>query len=74
MDLNYILAREQFSLHNASIATSPPARTAHEGLAKAYGALLEHSTFPHRQPIIKATKRATISDVETWEGEGGSIG
>jgi hypothetical protein len=48
MDINYILGREQISLHNASVATSSPARIAHLGLAAAYGALLTSSIFPHR--------------------------
>jgi hypothetical protein len=48
MDINYILGREQISLHNASVASSGPARIAHAGLAAAYGALLTGSTFPHR--------------------------
>ena len=50
MDINYILGREQTSLYNASVASSAPARIAHEGLAKAYGALLAANAFPHRQP------------------------
>jgi hypothetical protein len=51
MDISYILGREQTSLYNASVASSAPARIAHEGLAKAYGALLAANAFPHRQPI-----------------------
>ncbi|TCM04517.1 hypothetical protein C8J41_10918 [Sphingomonas sp. PP-CC-3G-468] len=48
MDLNYILCREQTSLHNARVATSSFARMAHEGLAKAYGELLAASTVDRR--------------------------
>lgn len=62
MDLNYILGREQTSLHNARVATSSSARMAHEGLAKAYGELLAASTFPHRQPIIAIGKVAANAD------------
>ena len=50
MDINYILEREQISLHNALIAQSSPARIAHEGLAAAYGQLLAKCAFPHRLP------------------------
>jgi hypothetical protein len=61
MDINYILGREQTSLHNASIASSSTARIAHEGLAKAYGDLLAESAFPHRQPVIVAVEQVVIA-------------
>jgi hypothetical protein len=48
MDVNYFLAREQVSLHNAEIAVSGPARIAHLGMASAYGKLLLQQGFPHR--------------------------
>jgi hypothetical protein len=49
MDTNYLLRREQISLMMAGKATSAEARLAHAGLARAYGALLAASRFPHRQ-------------------------
>ncbi len=49
MDTNYLLRREQVSLMMASKAASAEARLAHAGLARAYGALLAASRFPHRQ-------------------------
>ncbi|MBW6526402.1 hypothetical protein KZ813_06075 [Sphingomonas sp. RHCKR7] len=51
MDINYILGREQTSLHNAAMASSSCARASHLGLAAAYGRLLADSTFPHRPPL-----------------------
>ncbi len=52
MDINYLLKREQISLHNALVAPSAPARIVHEKLAVAYGRLLsENTTFPHRKPL-----------------------
>ena len=64
MDINYILGREQISLHNASVAASSPARIAHLGLAAAYGALLTSSIFPHRLFLtygVKARAKTTAS-------------
>ena len=49
MDINYLLKREQVSLHSADIAASSTARIAHSGLAAAYRALLTDAGFPHRQ-------------------------
>ncbi len=51
MDINYILGREQISLHNALVASSGSARMVHAALAKAYGKLLIESSFPHRDSI-----------------------
>jgi len=62
MDINYILGREQISLHNASVATSSPARIAHEGLAREYGRLLNASTFPHRDMLELRFKPAPCED------------
>ncbi len=53
MDINYILGREQTSIHNAEFAAHAGARASHRGLAKAYGQLLADSVFPHRQPITQ---------------------
>jgi hypothetical protein len=72
MDLNYILGREQISLHNASIATSSPARLSHEGLAAGYGALLAASTFPHRYASDATGSPAKEADVHSREKEGGA--
>lgn len=65
MDINYILRREQVSLHNALIASSVPARMAHEALAEAYGALLVKSGFPHRsrkERLASFEKPVAITD------------
>jgi hypothetical protein len=61
MDINYILSREQTSLHNAFVASSSPARIAHEGLAKAYGKMLAASTLSHRPPM-RVTIELSIRD------------
>lgn len=72
MDTNYILGREQVSLHNASVATSSPARIAHAGLAAAYGALLAENAFPHRYKRPFVHPIGSEEDVDGWENEGGS--
>lgn len=59
MDINYILGREQISLHNALTAPSGPARMTHAALAKAYGKLLSESSFPHRDSIKLYFKQST---------------
>jgi len=46
MDINYLLARQQISLMNATNAASICARRAHEKLAAAYGAKLSRYGFP----------------------------
>lgn len=53
MDINYILGREQTSIHNAEFAAHAGARASHRGLAEAYGQILAESVFPHRQPITR---------------------
>lgn len=53
MDINYILGREQTSIHNAELAVHASARASHRGLAKAYGRLLANNVFPHREPITQ---------------------
>ncbi len=49
MDLNYLLNREQHSLYMAINSPSASARRAHLAFAKAYGALIEATPFPHRE-------------------------
>lgn len=71
MDINYILGREQVSLHNAFVAASASARIAHQGLAAAYGRLLAESTFPHRTPIALQVRGAPSGDTNRWEDDGG---
>lgn len=71
MDINYILGREQVSLYKASVATSAPARIAHEGMAAAYGQLLTDSPFPHRIPIALQFRPAPLDDINRWEDDGG---
>ncbi|MDY0957228.1 hypothetical protein SOM26_00860 [Sphingomonas sp. CFBP8993] len=71
MDINYILSREQVSLHRASVAASAPARIAHQGLATAYGQLLIDSSFPHRIPIALQFRPAPLDDINRWEDDGG---
>jgi hypothetical protein len=64
MDLNYILAREQVSLYNASIATSGPARIAHEGLAAEYGRLLTSRSFPNRHLMVAPDSLSLVLKIE----------
>ncbi|MEO5865671.1 MAG: hypothetical protein ABIS14_07530 [Sphingomonas sp.] len=72
MDINYILKREQVSLHNALIAASGPARRAHEGLASAYAALLADKNFPHR--VARQVPRQLVEPAtRQWEDDGGAI-
>jgi hypothetical protein len=73
MDINYLLEREQVSLHNAEIAASSTARLAHSGLAAGYGDLLAEKGFPHR---AKSEAEAVRKEpgVLDWENEGGSAG
>lgn len=58
MDLNYILGREQVSLHNADIAVDVSARFAHRELARSYGRLLEQAGFPHTDAARTEAERA----------------
>jgi len=62
MDINYILSREQISLHNSLNSPSMEARIAHTAFAKAYGKLLKGSPFPHREPIQLDFRRAPGND------------
>lgn len=71
MDMNYILGREQISLHNAAVATTSSARIAHEGLAAAYGALLDDSPFPHRTPGKPGGRIEQGHDADFWDGKPG---
>jgi hypothetical protein len=71
MDLNYILGREQVSLHNARVAASSCARASHEGLARAYGVLLAESLFPHRQPLEIHDVALAEDNSDRWDDDGG---
>ena len=51
MDINYLLRREQVSLINARRATGSQARHVHRALARAYGARLAATAYPHRCPM-----------------------
>jgi hypothetical protein len=73
MDTNYILRREQISLHNALIAPSRAARTAHRGLAAAYGRLLASSAFPHRTLLLAPDDDREREVQASWDDDGGSI-
>jgi len=80
MDLNYILKREQESLHRAANSKSASARAAHEAFAKAYGLLLAASTFPHNalqsdeeRRVLREKRTGTTPEIDTWEGEGGNV-
>ncbi|AOH84344.1 hypothetical protein AWL63_10570 [Sphingomonas panacis] len=72
MDINYLLGREQVSLHNALVARSAPARIAHEGLAIAYGKLLSATTFPHRRMPGSEALSAPAQESGCWEDDGGT--
>jgi hypothetical protein len=72
MDINYLLEREQVSLHNAEVAASATARIAHSGLAAGYGALLADNGFPHRAKFEEAEAVRKEPSVLDWENEGGS--
>jgi len=72
VDLNYILAREQVSLYNASIATNGPARIAHEGLAAGYGRLLAGQSFPNRKLIIEPDTLPLVVKIEPIAADGAS--
>ena len=71
MDINYILGREQISLHNATVAASSTARMAHEGLAAAYGKLLSESGFPHRLSPASSFTFVSVQDSGRWDDDGG---
>lgn len=74
MDINYILRREQVSLHNASVASSAPARLVHEKLAIAYGQILTESGFPHRDVALAYLGPVTAAENARWEDDGGPAG
>lgn len=73
MDLNYILAREQVSLYNASIASSGPARIAHEGLAAAYGRVLAGQSFPNRKLMIEPHRLPIVVTIQPTLRIGGEV-
>ncbi|WP_277978642.1 hypothetical protein [Sphingomonas phyllosphaerae] len=73
MDLNYILAREQVSLYNASIASGGPARIAHEGLAAAYGRLLAGQSFPNRKLMIEPDRLPIVVTIQPTLRIGGEV-
>ena len=74
MDINYLLEREQVSLHNAKVAASSTARIAHSGLAAGYGALLADKGFPHRVKSEQADAVGKEPGIPDWVNEGGSAG
>lgn len=67
MDINYTLKREQISLHNALNAPSAAARIVHRKLARAYGALLATSSYPHASARVDALAVVPRSDGDTRE-------
>ncbi|WP_242150211.1 hypothetical protein [Sphingomonas sp. BAUL-RG-20F-R05-02] len=80
MDINYLLAREQYALHLADTSLSTSARVAHRAFAKAYGALIAGIGFPHRDSNALGREPPTQSHawngeahIRDWESEGGSI-
>lgn len=74
MDINYILSREQVSLHNALVATSAPARLSHEGMAAAYGRLLAEGGFPHRTATRLSLTSSSSSKDERRKDGGSTTG
>jgi hypothetical protein len=80
MDLNYLLTREQQSLHMAQISKSKTVRWVHQAFARAYGIEIAAKGFPHRDSSATSIKIAQIlptleeeGRVDDWESEGGSI-
>jgi hypothetical protein len=63
MDLNYLLGREQYALHLAETSLSTSARMAHRAFAKAYGALIAETGFPHRDSSAHAIRFSSIKRV-----------
>jgi hypothetical protein len=61
MDINYLLSREQYELHLAETSLSTSARVAHRAFAKAYGALIAETGFPHRDSSTLACEPPTSS-------------
>jgi hypothetical protein len=81
MDINYLLGREQYELHLAETSLSTSARVAHRAFAKAYGALIAETGFPHRdssalgyEPSADLSTLAGDARIHDWENERGIIG
>lgn len=70
MDLNYILGREQVSLHNADIAVDVSARFAHRELARSYGRLLDEAGFPHTDATRTEGERAEARNDTSTDKKG----
>lgn len=80
MDLNYMLGREQHALYMAETSHSTSARMAHRAFAKAYGAIIGNSGFPHRDSSAHQRRASPLSRaqesearLDDWESEGGSF-
>lgn len=80
MDVNYLLGREQYALHLAETSLSTSARVAHRAFAKAYGAVIAGTGFPHRdssalgyEPPTRSPTLDGEAGIHDWESEGGSI-
>lgn len=63
MDVNYILGREQVSLHNADIASDVSARRSHREMARSYGRMLTDAGFPHSDTSLSEAQRASLHEV-----------
>ena len=78
MHLNYILSREQHSLHMAATSRSVSARVAHRAFAKAYGLIITASGFPHRDSLILGPEQTSVAGPDAklidWEIGGGGAG
>lgn len=79
LDINYLLSREQVSLHRAATSPSRCARAVHRAFAKAYGNLLAASLFPHAElqlhepgRVSKGLEAYPELAIERWENEGGT--
>lgn len=62
MDVNYILGREQISLHNADIVSDVSARRSHRDMARSYGRMLSEADFPHFDSSLNEAPRASLHD------------
>lgn len=80
MDLNYILYREQFSLYRAATSKDMAVRAVHLAFARAYGRILDNSTFPHR--LLQTDDEGCPTGhkqpekekpIFVWENEGGHL-
>ena len=74
MDLNYIMGREQVELHRAITSPSRGARAAHRAFAKAYGVLLDATSFPHRALTIEPLAKAISIGPEVNEAAAAVLG